>query len=95
MGRSSTRSLDDFGTASCFTVSMFSIRAKMSRVLSRRDAAAKPAGRSNVTLPGTGKSQGRNFDDDKPVEQLRGPFNGSVSSPGLHQDRKSQKQRGE
>ena len=75
MGRSSTRSLDDFGTASCFTVSMFSMRAKASRVLSRRDAAADPAGHS-------GKSQGWNFDDNIPFEQPRGSFNGSMSSPG-------------
>ena len=74
-GRSSTRSLDDFGTASCFTVSMFSMRAKVSRVLSRRDAAADPAGHS-------GKSQGWNFDDNIPFEQPRDPFDGSASSPG-------------
>ena len=43
INRSSTRSLHDFGAASCFTVSMFSMRAKASRALSRRDTAADPA----------------------------------------------------
>ena len=43
MGCSSTRSLDDFGTTNCFTISMLSVRAKASRVLSRRDTAVDPA----------------------------------------------------
>ena len=47
-----------------------------------RDAAANPAGHSKITLPGTGQPQGWNFDDDIPVEQPRGPFNGSASFPG-------------
>ena len=46
-----------------------------------RDAAANPAGHSKITLPGTGQPQGWNFDDDIPVEQPRGPFNGSASFP--------------
>ena len=87
MGRSST-SLDDFGTASCFTISMFSMRAKASRVLSRRGTAADPAGQSKIILPGTCKHPGWNFDDGIPIEQLRGPFNGSVTVLG--RDRKSQ-----
>ena len=58
------------------------MRAKASRVLSRRDTAADPAGQSKMTLSGTGKPQGWNFDDDIPVEQPRGPFNGSASFPG-------------
>ena len=49
--------------------------SKLSRVLSRRDAAADPAGHS-------GKSQGWKFDDNIPFEQPRGSFNGSMSSPG-------------
>ena len=83
-GRSSTRSLDDFGTAICFTVSMFSIWSKVSRVLSRRDAAADRAGHS-------GKSQGWNFDNNIPFEQPRGSFNGSMSSPGPSSRPESQK----
>lgn len=47
-----------------------------------RDAAANPAGHSKITLPGTGQPQGWNFDDDIPVEQPKGPFNGSASFPG-------------
>ena len=82
MGRSSTRSLDDFGTASSFTVSVFYMREKASRVLSRRDTAADRAGRPKITVPGTCKPQGWNFDDGIPVVQPRGPFNGSASFPG-------------
>ena len=82
MGRSSTRSLDDFGTASCFTVSMYSIRAKASRVLSRRGTAADAVGQSKIILPETCKPQGWNFDDGIPVVQPRGQFDGSASFPG-------------
>ena len=82
MGCSSTRSLDDFGTTNCFTISMLSVRAKASRVLSRRDTAADPAGESRITLPGTSKPQGWNFVDDIRVVQPRSLFNGSASFPG-------------
>ena len=82
MGRSSTRSLDDFGAASCFTVSMFSRRAKALPVLSRRGTAADPAGQSKIIQPETCKPQGWNFDGGIPVVQPRGPFNGSASFPG-------------
>ena len=40
------------------------------------------SGHSKITLPGTGKPQSWNFDDDIPVEQPRGPFNGSAPFPG-------------
>ena len=83
MGCSSTRSLDDFGTTSCFTVSMVSMRVKVSRVLCRRDTAADPAGQTKITLPGTCKPQGWNFVDDIRVVQPRSLFNGSASFPGL------------
>ena len=46
------------------------------------DAAANPAGHSKITLPGTGQPQGWNFDDDIPVEQPKGAFDGSASFPG-------------
>ena len=82
MGCSSTRSLDDFGTTNCFTISMVSVRTKASRVLSRRDTAADAAVQTKITLPGTCKPQGWNFDDNIPVVQPRGLFDGSASFPG-------------
>ncbi|EJD08415.1 calcium transporting ATPase [Fomitiporia mediterranea MF3/22] len=47
-----------------------------------RNTAAAPAGHSKVTLPGSGRPQGWNFDDDIPIEQ---PFSGSESFPGVKQ----------
>ena len=43
MGRSSTRSLDDFGAAGCFTVTMFSCERKHHKSSYWRDTAAAPA----------------------------------------------------
>ena len=94
-GRSFT-SLDDFGTASCFTVFLFPYEQKRHEsYLSRRDTAADPAGQSKITLPGTGNPRVGTLTMTYQSSSRGARLMDQRLSLDLHQDRKNQKLKGE